>query len=437
MTNALGCFSEDVQVLKEDDQSILEQLQRKAERVTVLRRQYASSRTKSNADAAAANANLEELASRYEDVVRDQDIDIDDAKQPTSIKLTIDGKKQSEINLDWHMADMKSMMLATPIVVRKIQAYTLEAAHVNMTPGWQQDQSCVRTMRRLRLDAGDTVAVIAGIVLSKALRILAMWVDETEKQLVSQLSVMIIYLDEHGQVRWLSLGSKVLESKTAAESVRCMLAEFARTKQLHIMCKEQYSAMIKKLEAGGEVKGIREEEWAAIRDAGGYSAEDVFGDSDKINPCRIESGGIDHCNGAKAGLRITEETIKTETRLVQYHGDDKWTAMNAQEKHKAKMLLPTGCYQHLRCFGTGAGHKVVEEYITALLKDDVETARQKGIRCVTGQQMMSLRTLFVGLGNTTKQDHRSLGDQVHFYLHAHASHFSVDQSMSMHACSKQ
>ena len=62
-----------------------------------------------------------------------------------------------------------------------------------------------------------------------------------------------------------------------------MLAEFARTKQLHIMCKEQYSAMIKKLEAGGEVKGIREEEWAAIRDAGGYSAEDVFGDLDKIN----------------------------------------------------------------------------------------------------------------------------------------------------------
>ena len=195
--------------------------------------------------------------------------------------------------------------------------------------------------------------------------------------------------------------------------------------------------MIKKLEAGGEVKGIREEEWAAIRDAGGYSAEDVFGDSDKINPCRIESGGIDHCNGAKAGLRITEETIKMETRLVQYHGDDKWTAMNAQEKHKAKMLLPTGCHQHLRCIGTGAGHKAVEEYITALLKDDVETARQHGIWCVTGQQMMSLRTLFVGLGNTTKQDHRSLGDHVHFYLHAHASHFSVDQSMSMHACSKQ
>ena len=238
MTNALGCFSEDVQVLEENNQSIKQQLQRKAERVTALRRKCAISRTKASADAAAANANLEELASRYEDVVRDQDIDIDDAKQPTSIELTIDGKKQSEINLDWHMADVKSMMLATPIVVRKIQAYTLEAAHVNMTPGWQQDQSCVRTMRRLRLDAGDTVAVIAGIVLSKALRVLAMWVDETEKQLVSQLSVMIIYLDEHGQVRWLSLGSKVLESKTAAESVRCMLAEFARTKQLHIMCKE-------------------------------------------------------------------------------------------------------------------------------------------------------------------------------------------------------
>ena len=44
--------------------------------------------------------------------------------------------------------------------------------------------------------------------------------------------------------------------------------------------------MIQKLEEGGEAKEVREEEWQEIRDGGGYSADDIFGDSHEINPCR-------------------------------------------------------------------------------------------------------------------------------------------------------
>ena len=63
----------------------------------------------------------------------------------------------------------------------------------------------------------------------------------------------------------------------------------------------------------------------------------------------------------------------------------------------AKCLHRGGCHQHLRCIGTGAGHAEVEKYILSLLKEDVENAKNRGVRCVTGQQIMSLRTLFVGL----------------------------------------
>ena len=111
---------------------------------------------------------------------------------------------------------------------------------------------------------------------------------------------------------------------------------------------------------------------------------------------RIESGGIDHCNGAKAGLRITEETIKTDAMMLEYHGE-KWGDMSDVEKATAKCLHRGGCHQHLRCIGTGAGHAEVEKYILSLLKEDVENAKNRGVRCVTGQQIMSLRTLFVGL----------------------------------------
>ena len=53
--------------------------------------------------------------------------------------------------------------------------------------------------------------------------------------------------------------------------------------------------------------------------------------------------------------------------------------------------------EDLRCIGAGAGHAEVEKHILSLLKDDIEEARKRGVRCMTGQQMMSLRALFVGL----------------------------------------
>ena len=279
------------EVQEQDNQSKLPALHQKLEskvaRVTFLRKELDAARALRTTSAAAEGETIQECIEQYENEVASQEDDLEAAYSPICIKMVVDGEKQRQVDFNFYMADVKSMMIgATPEAVRKIQSYILEAAGVQMKEGWQDDQLQFRALRNLRLDAGDMVLIAAGIELAKAKRLLALWVDETEKQLISQLSVMIIYLDEHGEVKWLSLGSQILRSKTAAESVRCMLEDFANCKLMHTKAKQEYGAMIQKLEAGEQVNEVSEEEWKEIRVAGGYSADDIYGKSHEIDPSR-------------------------------------------------------------------------------------------------------------------------------------------------------
>jgi len=290
-TDARQKVDHEFEVQEQENQSKLSALHQKLEskvaRVTFLRKELDAARALRTTSAAAEGDKIQECIEQYEDEVSSQEDDLEAAYSPICIKMVVDGEKQRQVDFNFYMADVKSMMIgATPEAVRKIQSYILEAAGVQMKEGWQDDQLQFRALRNLRLDAGDMVLIAAGIELAKAKRLLALWVDETEKQLISQLSVMIIYLDEHGEVKWLSLGSQILRSKTAAESVRCMLEDFANCKLMHTKAKQEYGAMIQKLEAGEQVNEVSEEEWKEIRDAGGYSADDIYGKSHEINPSR-------------------------------------------------------------------------------------------------------------------------------------------------------
>jgi hypothetical protein len=60
----------------------------------------------------------------------------------------------------------------------------------------------------------------AGIAVARCKRVLAVFIDETEVESVSVLSIIFLIIDEYGDLRMLTLiGLVVLSTKTAAAQV--------------------------------------------------------------------------------------------------------------------------------------------------------------------------------------------------------------------------
>ena len=68
-----------------------------------------------------------------------------------------------------------------------------------------------------------------------------------------------------------------------------------------------------------------------------------------------------------------------------------------------------GCMHHLRNIGFGNGAKAVQGILKSLLASTVEQAQLAGIRCVTGEVGVGLRSTLKFMGNTVDQDHFSVG----------------------------
>jgi chromosome segregation ATPase len=189
MEEAISEAKSAIQEVDDQFEAQAEELAAKVARVTFLRKELDAARALRKTSAAAEGETIQECIEQYEDEVASQEDELETAYSPICIRRVVDGEKQRQVDFNFYMADVKSMMIgATPEAVRKIQSYILEAAGVQMKEGWQDDQMKFRALRNLRLDAGDMVLIAAGIELAKAKRLLAIWVDETEKQLVPQLS---------------------------------------------------------------------------------------------------------------------------------------------------------------------------------------------------------------------------------------------------------
>jgi hypothetical protein len=87
-------------------------------------------------------------------------------------------------------------------------------------------------MRKLRPDAESWGVLEAGIAIGRCQRVLCVFIDETEIEKVSVLSIIVLIIDEYGDLRMLTLiGLVVLASKTAVAQVDAINESFEEARE--------------------------------------------------------------------------------------------------------------------------------------------------------------------------------------------------------------
>ena len=127
-----------------------------------------------------------------------------------------------------------------------------------------------------------------------------------------------------------------------------------------------------------------------------------------ITASRAQSVLSDHCNTAMAAKTKIAEATKSERSLVKYHGPG-WYSCTTAEQEDHRRMHQHGCMHHLRNIGFGNGAKAVQGILKSLLATTVEQAQLAGIRCVTGELGIGLRSTLKFMGNAVDQDHFSVG----------------------------
>jgi hypothetical protein len=331
----------------------------------------------------------------------------------------------SVYDLNYELATIQQLMTAaTPAAVVKIQQIDLvqlsDRGSLKLPPGSQaglvmgEDE-----MRKLRPDAESWGVLEAGIAIGRCQRILCVFIDETEIEKVSVLSIIVLIIDEYGDLRMLTLiGLVVLASKTAVAQVDAINESFEETRE----CVQEAMAMYdecRKTRRLCQRKGHAQEhmvddqvwtkeDWDTQLHNFGDALEE-FCDPHEINATRIEAASSDHCAAAQAALQQFFDSARGEDALELYYKD--WATASEDEREIRRERTVFGCMHHLRCCGWAAMERALEEMKKPWLAEDVKAIRSAGVVCVTGEQAMQWRSILLYFGSTIRIDYRSRGEE--------------------------
>ena len=139
--------------------------------------------------------------------------------------------------IHYELSCLQSLMTAaTPAALVKIQlSYTeqLQARKVLRICPKDFEVMGVSNLQRIRPQAESWSMLEAGIAMARCKRILAVFIDETEIENVSVLSIIFLITDEYGDLRMLTLvGLVVLSRKTAAAQVAAIVDSFTEVREM-------------------------------------------------------------------------------------------------------------------------------------------------------------------------------------------------------------
>jgi hypothetical protein len=214
------------------------------------------------------------------------------------------------------------------------------------------------TMRQLHEDAPQWVLLFGGLDIMRAKRLLAFYFDETEIDGPSLLNVINVIEDEHGKRRQITLeGLSILDAKAAAATALELKGSCDRAAALVKDVSGEYD----KAKLAGKYKGVEEGDWTEHRAWKFGLAKVELGDVENLAACRLESGSSDHCSGTMAAVRAVVAMFMVLVAVVAWLGATAWDGTAAAAKAAYMRCFMSGCQNHFRCIGWGAGQRAVEE----------------------------------------------------------------------------
>ena len=274
--------------------------------------------------------------------------------------------------IHYELSCLQSLMTAaTPAALVAIQlSYTeqLQARKVLKICPRDFEVMGVSNLKRIRPEAESWSMLEAGIAVARCKRILAVFIDETEIENVSVLSIIFLIIDEYGDLRMLTLiGLVVLSTKTAAAQVTAIVDSFTEVREmLEEVCDEYDNARINRslVPQGGKARAhmVDNEEWTEAdweehHRRFGMAAVEVCVPS-RVHPTRIEAGSSDHCAAAQLALNECGAAVKTEEMCAEYYTE--WKQFGVEQRAEKLSWIVFGCQHHLRCCGWGAMEKALE-----------------------------------------------------------------------------
>jgi hypothetical protein len=312
-------------------------------------------------------------------------------------------------DLHYELATIQQLMTAaTPAAVVKIQRIDLaqlnERGSLRLPPGSHEPLVMGEDeMRKLRPDAESWCVLEAGIAIGRCKRVLCVFIDETEVEKVSVLSIIVLIIDEYGDLRMLTLiGLVVLACKTAKAQVDAINESFTEAREcvhetmvMYDECRTNRRLCAAKGRARGHMIDDQvwtKEQWDTQLSNFGDATEE-FCNAAQINPTRIEAASSDHCAAAQAALEQFFDSARGEDALSAFYSD--WVTVSEEERVRRRARIIFGCMHHLRCCGWAAMERALEEMKKPWLEDDVKKIREAGVVCVTGQCLEVLEMLCV------------------------------------------
>ena len=116
--------------------------------------------------------------------------------------------------IGYYLYELRCAMYATPAAVAEIQDATFEYAEgecgaFRRARAWEQDKYQAWARKQLRKDAALWVLLCSVIALACAQRVLCVYNDETEKELMSILSVVVTLMEPDGRIKTTALGGGI------------------------------------------------------------------------------------------------------------------------------------------------------------------------------------------------------------------------------------